>query len=74
MAQYAEQGGGRVSPQAFIQQRIHHVYQWQRPTLLPSPTAKSRHRSQLGVDGLQVAHARSLGPRVGVTTSPIAAA
>jgi len=25
MAQDAEQGGGRLSPQAFIQQRIHHV-------------------------------------------------
>jgi hypothetical protein len=37
---------------AFIQQRIRYVYRRQRPTPLPSRTAKSRHQSQLGVDGL----------------------
>jgi hypothetical protein len=32
MAQYAEQCDGRVSPQAFIQQRIRRAYRRQRPT------------------------------------------
>ena len=41
---------------AFIQQRIH-VYRRQRPAPLPSRTAKGRHQSQLGVDGLDVTHA-----------------
>ena len=35
---------------AFIQQRIHHVCQRQRPTPLPSPTAKSRHQPTVLVD------------------------
>jgi hypothetical protein len=35
-------------------------YRRQRPTPLPSHTAKSHHQSQLGVDGLDVAHARSV--------------
>ena len=43
-----------VGSQAFIQERIHHVYQGQRPTSLPSRTANSRHRSKLGVDTLDV--------------------
>jgi hypothetical protein len=43
---------------AFIQQRIRHGYRRQRPTPLPSRTAKSRHQMQLGVDGLEVANAR----------------
>jgi hypothetical protein len=47
---------------AFIQQRIRHVYR-RRTTPLPSRTAKSRHQSQLGCDGLDAAHARRLGPR-----------
>jgi len=45
-------------PQAFIQQRIPYVYRRQRPAPLPSRTAKSRHQSQLGVDGVDVKHAR----------------
>jgi hypothetical protein len=40
---------------AFIQQRIRYVYRRQRPTPLPSRTAKTGHQSQLGVDGLDVA-------------------
>jgi hypothetical protein len=52
-----------LSSQAFIQQRIRHIYRRQRPTALPSRTAKSRHQAQLGVDGLDIAHARSVGPR-----------
>jgi hypothetical protein len=42
---------------ALIQQRIRHVYRRQRSTPLPSRTAKSRHQSQLGVEGVEVAHA-----------------
>jgi hypothetical protein len=49
-----------VSPAAFIQQRIRHAYRRQRPTPRPSRMAKSRHQSQLGVDGLDVAHAGSI--------------
>jgi hypothetical protein len=45
---------------AFIQERIRHVYRRQRTTPLPSRTPKGYYRSQLGVDGLDVAHARSL--------------
>jgi hypothetical protein len=41
---------------AFIQQRIRHGYRRQRPTPLPSCTAKIRHQSQLGVDTVEVAH------------------
>ena len=48
---------------AFIQQRIRHVYRRHWPAPLPSRTAKSRHQSQLGVDGLDVANARSVGRR-----------
>src|SRR5260370_27950805 len=44
---------GRLA--AFIQQRIRHVHLLQRPGTLPSRTAKRRHQSQLGVDGLGVA-------------------
>jgi hypothetical protein len=40
------------------------------PTPLPSRTAKSRHQPQLGVDGADVAHARSLGRRASTSTSP----
>jgi hypothetical protein len=36
------------------------VYRRQRPTALPSLTAKSHHQLQLGVDGLEVAYARTL--------------
>jgi hypothetical protein len=39
-------------------------------TPLPSRTAKSRHQLQLGVDGVDVAHARSLWPRAADGTSP----
>jgi hypothetical protein len=46
-----------VSLRAFIQQRIRHVYRRQRPTPLLRRTAKRRRQSQLGVDGLDVAHA-----------------
>jgi hypothetical protein len=42
------------SPQTFLQQRIRHVYRRQQPTSLLSRTAKSRHQSQLGVDGFDV--------------------
>jgi hypothetical protein len=45
---------------AFIEQRIRHVYRRQRSTPFPSRTAKSRHQSQLGVDGLDVAHLATL--------------
>jgi hypothetical protein len=55
---------------AFIQQRIRHVYRRQRPTSLPSRTAKSRHQSQLGIDDLDVPHARSVGRRSFARTSP----
>jgi hypothetical protein len=55
---------------AFIQQRIRHAYRRQRPTPLPSRTAESRHQSQLGVDGLDAAHARSLWPLAAGVTSP----
>jgi hypothetical protein len=37
------------------------------PPRSTSRTAKSRHQSQLGVDGLDVTHPRSLGPRDRVT-------
>jgi hypothetical protein len=37
---------------AFIQQRIHHVYRRQRPTPLPSRTAKSRRPLQLGLNAV----------------------
>ena len=49
---------------ALIQQRIRHVYRWQRPTPLPSRTAQSHHQSQLGVDGFpgtSESRGRSLG-------------
>jgi hypothetical protein len=45
-----------VGAQEFVQQRIGHVYGRQRTIPLPSRTPKSRHQSQLGVDGLDVAH------------------
>jgi len=37
---------------AFIQQRSRYAYRRQRPTPLPSHSAKRRHQPQLGVDGL----------------------
>jgi hypothetical protein len=37
-----------------FQQRVRHVNRRQRPTPLPSRTAKSRHQAQLGVDGVDV--------------------
>jgi hypothetical protein len=40
---------------SFIEQRIRHGYRRQWPAPLPSRTAKTRHQSQLGVDGLDVA-------------------
>jgi hypothetical protein len=40
-----------VSFAAFIQQRIRHVYRRQRPTPLPSRTAKNRHQPKLIVEG-----------------------
>jgi hypothetical protein len=46
-----------VSLQAFIQQRIRHIHQRRRSTQLPSHTAKGRHPSQFGVDGLDVTYA-----------------
>ena len=56
----------RVLPRGtFIQQRIRHVDRRQRPTPLPSRTAKSRNQSQLSFDGLDAAQARSLGQRGG---------
>jgi hypothetical protein len=42
----------------------------ERPTPLPSRTAKSRHQAQLGVDGADVAHALSLGLLEADNTSP----
>jgi hypothetical protein len=54
----------------FIQQRIGHGYQWQRPTPPPSRTAKSGHQLQLGVDGVDVAHARSTWLCAAGSTSP----
>jgi hypothetical protein len=54
---------------ALIQQRIRHVYRRQQTTLFPSCTAKSRNQLQLGVDGLDVAHARTLGRPPGASTS-----
>ena len=36
----------------------------------PSRLAKSRHQSQLGIDGLEVAHARSIWLRAADSTSP----
>ena len=51
-----------ISSQAFIQQRIRHVYRRQRPTPLPSRTAKNRDQSQLAVDGL-VAGQTAFGAR-----------
>jgi hypothetical protein len=44
-----------------FQQRIRHIYRRQRTSPLPSRTAKSRHQSQLGVDGFDVAHAVTVG-------------
>jgi hypothetical protein len=44
--------GGQLA--AFIQQRIRHAYRRQRPTPLPSRTAKSSHQSRLGVDGVSM--------------------
>jgi hypothetical protein len=40
---------------ALSQQRIRHVYRWQRPAPLLGRTAKRRHQAQFGVDGLDVA-------------------
>jgi hypothetical protein len=54
---------------AFIKLRIRHVYRRQRSPPLRSRTAKSRHQSQLGLDGLDVAHARNLWPYVAGGTS-----
>jgi len=45
-----------AGPWPFIQQRISDAYRRQRAAPLPSRAAKSRHQSQLGVDGLDVAH------------------
>ncbi len=47
-----------------------HVYRRQRPAPLPSRTAKSCNQAQLGVDGLDVTHARSVGPLGCGGTSP----
>jgi len=69
IAQTSGQAGKSGQLAALIQQRIRHIYQRQRPTPLPSRTAKSRHPSQLGVDGLEVAHVRSLGRPSGASTS-----
>jgi len=52
-----------------IQQRIRHVYQWQRPTPLPGGLAEVVTQPQFGVDGLHVAHARRLGSGGGVDNS-----
>jgi hypothetical protein len=49
-------GGESGQLAAFIQQRIRHVYRPQRPTPLPSRTAKNCHQPQLGVDGVPVSH------------------
>jgi hypothetical protein len=69
-----ERSGGYSSAQlalteerlAFIQQRIRDFYRWQRSAALPSRIAKCGHQSQLGVDGFDVAHARSIWLRPGV--------
>jgi hypothetical protein len=55
---------------ALIQQRIRLGDRRQRPTPLPSRTAKSRYQSQLGVADLDVAHPRSVGPHADCVTSP----
>jgi hypothetical protein len=52
-------------------QRIRHVYRRQQPAPLPRRTAQSRHQLQLEVDGLDVAHARSLWPYVASRTSAL---
>jgi hypothetical protein len=54
---------------AFAQQRIPHGYRRQWTTPLESCAAKSRHQSHLGVDGVDVAHARSVSPGNGAVTS-----
>jgi hypothetical protein len=52
--------GSPVKLAEFIQQRIRHVYRRQRPTPLPSRTAKRRHQPKLaaaehyGVDPLEL--------------------
>ena len=51
IGQTSGQAGKPSQLAAFIQQRIRNVYRRQRPAALPSRTAKSRHQSQLGVDG-----------------------
>jgi len=47
--------GGQLA--AFIRERIRYGYRRQRPTPLPSRTAKSRDQSQLGVDSFDVTQA-----------------
>ena len=66
-------GNCKNSVQAFIQEPIRDVYRRQRPTALPSLTAKSHHRSQVGVDGLEVANdvpAGGLAPAHGEAFAP----
>jgi hypothetical protein len=48
----------RRSAAASHRRRIRHVYRRQRRTPLASGMSKSRHQSQLGVDGLLIAYAR----------------
>jgi hypothetical protein len=73
---YSDVDAGEPVPQlgqlpAFIRQRIRHVYRRRRPTQLPSRMTESRNKSQLGIDGLDVAHARSVGPLAAGVTSPL---
>ena len=61
----------KLAVAALIREHIRHVDRGQRPTPLPSRTAKSCHRSQVGVDGFDVAHARSVDLCGAGSTSPL---